>query len=218
MFAPGEADDVKQAVAEGLLKRMESIRAHFNGSTLVRTYLSVIIRNICLEIRRSTGTRPQTVLSMPDDESLTAGASEDPDNQALIGEVISTFHALLMQYGRNAPKILLMLKLRFRLPVSTADILKWYPGCSRENLDAVLGVFGGDYESMPDHEVYRSMTPVMNEAEGKLNSSDALRKWTSAKIAEVLELLNGTPPVSTHTEETLKILLEDQVSPFLLRR
>jgi len=218
MFAPGEADDVKQAVAEGLLKRMESIRVHFNGSTLVRTYLSVIIRNICLEIRRTTGLGPQTVLGMPDDESLSAGASEGPVNQALIGEAISTFKAILVQFGSNTPKLQLMLKLRFRLPVSTADILKWYPGCTRENLDSLLSAFGGNYESMPDHEVYRSMTPVMNEAEGKLNSSDALRKWTSAKIAEVLELLNGSPPVSTHTEETLKILVEDHVSPFLLRR
>ena len=217
MFAPGQSDDVVQMVSEGVLKRLESIRSHFNGSTLVRTYLSVIIRNICLEIRRTTAPRQQAEISVPDQRSFAASPVDDPSSQVIIAEEVLTFNAILIQFGRNLPKLLLMLKLRFHLLITTADILKWDPDCRRTDLDYLMNLFGKNYDAMPDQDIYRAITPVMNEGEGKQNTSDALRKWTSSRINEILELLNGSPPIGAHTEETLKILVEDHFSPFLIR-
>lgn len=59
MFHPADAEDVIQQVNAELLEKLPRIRAQFNGSTLVRTYLSSIIRHICLNLHKKRRSAPE---------------------------------------------------------------------------------------------------------------------------------------------------------------
>jgi len=72
----------------------------------------------------------------------------------------------------------------------------------------LLTHFGGDYENLPDKEIYAIMTPLFNRCEGKENSPDALRKWINMKVDEIIDLLNGRTRRSNYDQETLKILAQ----------
>jgi endonuclease III len=71
---------------------------------------------------------------------------------------------------------------------------------------------------MSDLEIYRTITPIMNKIEEKSNSVDALRKWTDSKVREIIQVLNGNPKKADYSTETLKILVDDFFSPFLLEK
>jgi len=217
MFRIDEHDDVIQAVNEELLRKLDTIGKRYNGTALVRTYVSAIIRNICLKLRESFDREPKT-------EALSDAVPDEPYEMsepalehALIEKTRRVFRAILEQYNHRdqLPRLLFHLKLRYRIPVSLPDILAWYPACGIADRNSLLGRFGRGYEGMEEREIYALITPVLNRAKGKENTEDAARKWTKSKIEEILELLNGSPPTARFDEDSLKILLEDYFSPFL---
>jgi hypothetical protein len=217
MFSVEEFDDTVQNVNEALFQKLQRIREQYNGSALVKTYVSAIIRNICLKLHEAKGREPR---STPLNEHMEADP-EEFDERSLhprfIEHARGLFRAILVQFDHKdqLPKLLLYLKLRYRLILSADDIQRWYPRCGRSDLDSLLESFGRPYEQMEDREVYRIFTPVANKAGGKLNSDDAIRKWTRTRIEEILELLNGSPATSSFDEESLGLLVEDYFSPFL---
>ena len=52
MFSAREFEDVVQSVNAGLLSRTSSMQRNYSGRSLLATYVSAIIRNICLKLRR----------------------------------------------------------------------------------------------------------------------------------------------------------------------
>jgi hypothetical protein len=52
------------------------------------------------------------------------------------------------------------------------------------------------------------LSAVFNQLERKSRTADALRKWASSRLDEILILMNGKPPKSAYTIEILYILLE----------
>ncbi|MGB5874391.1 MAG: sigma-70 family RNA polymerase sigma factor [Bacteroidota bacterium] len=214
MFTREEFEDVVQAVNEALLGKLPRIQAQYNGSTLVRTYLSSIIRNICLKIRQKSMREPRTDRL---DGSLAAD-SVNIQEKYVIEHDILMLRAILQQYDLQLPKLLLCLKLRFRIPLTRDDVVRYSPGCSEEEYSEIMGAFSGDYQTMTDKKIYAVVTPFMNRTEGRVVSHDAVRKWIHARLQEIVELLNGSPPTSSYDEESLKLLVEDYFFPFLLER
>ncbi len=214
MFAREEFEDVVQAVNEALLGKLSRIQAQYNGSTLVRTYLSSIIRNICLKIHQQRTREPRTDRLVG---SLAAG-SVGMQEKYVIEHDILMFRAILQQYDVQLPKLLLCLKLRFRIPLTPSDVVQYSPRCSEQEYGEIMAVFGGEYQAMTDKQIYEVVTPFMNKTERRSVSHDAVRKWIHARLQEIIELLNGSPPTSSYDEESLKLLVEDYFFPFLLGR
>jgi len=214
MFVREDFEDVVQAVNEALLGKLPRIQAQYNGSTLVRTYLSSIIRNICLKLHQKRRREPKTDRL---DGSLAADWVSMQDKYAIEHDVLM-LRAILRQFDLQLPKLLFCLKLRFRIPLTRNDVVRYSPGCSEEEYSEIMGEFSGDYQRMTDKEIYTIVTPFMNRTEGRVVSHDAVRKWIHARLQEILELLNGSPPTSSHDEESLKLLVEDYFFPFLLDR
>jgi RNA polymerase sigma factor (sigma-70 family) len=214
MFEREEFDDLVQGVNEALLGKMPKIQTQYNGSTLLRTYLSSIIRNICLKLHHQRRREPRLDRL---DGSLAAD-SVSIQEKYMIEHDIRVFHAILRQYDMQLPKLLLCLKLRFRIPLTRDDVFRYSPGCSEEEYGDIMGAFGVDYQSMTDKQIYAVITPFINRTEGRVVSHDAVRKWIHARLQEILELLNGSPPTSSHDEDSLKFLVEDYFFPFLLER
>ncbi len=216
LFGPRDHDDIVQTINEELLKKLPVISARYNGKALLRTYVSAIIRNICLKMHERQLREP---VSVPLGESVAADPEEFRDTAAdgaLLIRVRRTFRAILQQYDYRdqLPQLRLYLKLRYRIRVTSEDILSWHPRCSLADRKQILSVFGGKYEEMEEKEIYRVITPIANKAQGKQNSEDAARKWLRTRLDEILELLNGSGKTA-FDEDSLGILVEDYFSPFL---
>lgn len=198
-------------VTSELMLRMSSIQAHYNGTSLVKTYVSAVVRNICLAM---WANRPPTEslegighLSIPH----TSIAERHSINQAR-----SAFRAILLQYGRTLPKVIVCLKLKFRMQLENEDILRWQPGCE----ERVLSDFFVDYRSWPDSmtdmEVFERCRSIFNLLQRNETTADTIRRWTTSKIAEIAETLDSSIPGAHFDEESIRILTEDYFSPFLL--
>jgi len=217
MFRPQDFDDVLQTLNENLLLRIPSIKAHFRGTTVFRTYLGAIVRNLCIDLYRiqHAQRRPRTI---PIEEAFP---SPHTDMTVLhdIRHIRRVFRAILQQfdYRLELPRLLFCLKLRYRIPIERTDILKWYAGCDRKDLRRLVRSFSGNYEHRTDGEIYARVTPLLNRADGRENTPEAIRRWTGERISNILDLLNGSPPTASFDEETLKILVEDFFSPFLTK-
>jgi DNA-directed RNA polymerase specialized sigma24 family protein len=211
LFQHTETDDIIQAVNDSLLQRMPQIRSQFTGSTLLRTYLSAIIRNICLKEFHAKRRAPPNI---PLDEA-SLGRPDGSFDRALIREEITRFRNILLMYHGELPKLRICLKLYFRLSISRHDVLDWYPRCSKRDLEFLLESFGGNYEAFLETNVFQLFAAVINRAEKKRNRPHAIQRWTNRRVNEILELLNGDSPAGAHNRETLRILFENFVCPFL---
>ena len=211
MFKASDFEDIVQEVSSTLLVKIPAMQAQYNGMSLFKTYFSVIVRNICLKehvkFKKEIAAEQQEI-----DGLIDRGHGED---KILIEEEVRRFKNILSLYYRQRPKLLLCLKLHYRIPLTYEDLSTWYPQCSLQDSETLLRHFGIPFDNEDDLEIFKTLTPVMNKNENKTNSVDAVRKWTDSKIQEIIKLLNGTPQRRSHTEETLKILVDDFFSPFL---
>jgi DNA-directed RNA polymerase specialized sigma24 family protein len=213
MFSPTQKEDVIQSVNLEILRKIPSLQRHYNGSALLRTYFSAIVRNICLQLKRTTGS-PLLLIRNDMESDVEGGRQHD---RYSIQQARDVFEAILVQLGPVLPKLLICLKLRYRYPLTRRDIQRWWPACGGREKARLLEMFGGDYGNMIDKEIHPLIVPYFNAAEGKVSGADALRKWQASKIQKILKLLQEAIPGSSFDEESLQILFEDYLSPFLLR-
>jgi DNA-directed RNA polymerase specialized sigma24 family protein len=214
MFKPSDFEDIVQEITSALLVKIPAMQSHYNGTSLFKTYFSVIVRNIC--VKEHAKFKKEITADQEDTGGLTdRGHGEE---NILFEEEAQRLRNILSLYYRQRPKLLLCLKLHYRIPITHEDIRLWYPQCGSQDCDMLLKHFGVNFDMQNDVEIFRTLTPVMNRNEGKLNSVDAVRKWTDSKIHEIIKLLNGNPQRRNHNEETLKILVDDFFSPFLLEK
>jgi RNA polymerase sigma factor (sigma-70 family) len=213
MFRAQDMDDILQTVNEELLRRFPTVRARFNGTTNLRTYLSAVVRNICISHYRADMKTPHVVQL---NETLYL-RQVDVTGRYDIEHARHVFRAILKEfdYKSELPRLLFCLKLKYRLPIQREDVLAWYPGCSKENLNHLLEGLSGDYGPLTDKEISRLITPVLNRADNRENTPEAIQRWVRERISNILDLLNGSPPTAAFDQETLKILVEDFFSPFL---
>jgi RNA polymerase sigma factor (sigma-70 family) len=214
LFKPAEFEDVVQEVNVSLLAKMPAMQAQYNGISLLRTYLSVIVRNICLKeherLRRNSEVDLETI-----DEIVNHDRVED---RLALAREVRRFKTIVELYRKQRPKLLLCLKLRYRIPVTQEDLVGWFPQLHHADRSELLHRFGDNYDEVGDHDIYKVLTPIINRLEEKANSPDALRKWTDSKIQEILRLLNGSREQAKHTSETLRTLVDDFFSPFLIKK
>jgi RNA polymerase sigma factor (sigma-70 family) len=208
-FTLHDEDDLVQELSVKLLEKTPKMQAEFKGRATVRTYLAAVIRNICLDTMRKDRHAIRTEPFV----ECAVDAAEDPYARALIEEEKARFQAILLQYAASRPRVILCLKLRFRIALTPSDLRNIDPQCTDEDIREFLAAFPDPYERLTDQEIYKRITPLLNRIEGKATTIDAFRKWSHNRLTEIISLLNGTPPTGKHTEETLGLLLEEVFSP-----
>ncbi len=212
VFKASEFDDVVQDVNTALLTKIPAMQSQYNGMSLFKTYFSVIVRNICLKEH----ARNKREISV--DQRGITGSMDHPhvEEKFIFEHERQRFKTILSFYHRQRPKLLFCLKLHYRIPLTPEDIYLWYPKCSSADQNVLMEHFGSKFDETDDVEIYKIVTPFMNKNENKSNSVDAVRKWTDSKISEIVQVLNGRPKKLNYTEDTLKTLVDDFFSPFLL--
>ena len=213
LFPPDAKEDMLQTVNLEILERVRTIRQHYNGSTLFRTYVAAIVRNICLaEARKGRESHPPH-------RSLVRGVDvEDPasTDRYSLQQGREIFRAIMLQLGDTGPKLLILMKLRYALPFTREDIVAWWPSCGNREMRMLLEAFGGDYGTMTEKEKYLRISPFCNAAEGRVSGPDALRKWVVWQMRKIHRLLKRAFPESSFDDQDLRALFEDYHSPFLL--
>jgi RNA polymerase sigma factor (sigma-70 family) len=209
MFSPNDFEDLVQQVNVRLWEKMPVIQANFDGSCLFRTYLSQVIRNACLNLRDKDTRQPQFYRL----EGTAIAPHEDAHRRLLIEHDVRVLMAILDQFNTQRPKLLLCLKLYYRIPIGRQDILDWWPQCPQKQIENFLSIFGAFFGDISEGELYERIQPLFAEMERRSAPSDSLRRWVDDKINQIIRLLNGSPPDAAYDRKTLGILLEYAVSP-----
>lgn len=201
LFSPAEVDDVCQFVNQRLLESIiDRMQQQFDGSVRMVTYFSRIVQNLCLEYRRKNRKMNRIEIQ---EEHLTV----DPDHsKLLIADEISRLKMILRLFDRRRPKLILLLKLYVRKPLTPESTDQFCPDGKIALKKRILEQFSGDYQSLGDKEIYAAVLPFFIDCEKKNRSADALRKWTDEKVNDIVALLNGQPPQRNYDRETFRIL------------
>jgi DNA-directed RNA polymerase specialized sigma24 family protein len=208
MFSASDFEDVVQAVNEDLLNKSERIRDQYNGIALLRTYFSAIVRNSCLKIYEKK--KKEIKVSLLGDEDPIV--EETATMNLAIEYDLERLKRIFTYYYKKKEKVILCVKLYFRLRVTKEDVIACFPACSEEETLSFLDLFGTHYDNIDSKEVYRIVTPLLNKYEGKNNTVDAVRNWTEVRIREIIQLLNGNRRESSYDKESLRILTEKYFS------
>lgn len=202
-FRLQDRDDIVQYVNEELLKKIDKIKAQYNGKVMLKTYMSAIIRNICLgRIRKGRNYKKE----IPE-EYLNENKTEDVLNKMIIEQEIDKVGKILSLYSKQQNKIELILKLIFRIPLVPDDFYKYNNEILYADFKQIIDIINKGL-NMTNTEIFKLITPVLNKYENKKNSIDSTRRWVGMKIEELICLMNGNPPTSGYTKETFQILIE----------
>lgn len=204
MFNHSQFSDVVQSVNVELIKRLHSIEQHYNGSVLLNTYMNVVIRNICLRIHKQERF---TVITEPLSEDLISNESSYV-NAIYIQDELRLFHLTLQLFHSMQQKMMLCFRIYFRITVPVRVLAEYFTGVSSHDLRTLQGRFGKQYDETLEIDNFNDLAPYMNKQERNATSGESLRRWTLEYLTRVITIMNGTPPVKSHTKDTIKILFE----------
>ena len=196
--------EMVQIVNERFCLHIGKITRQFSGQVLVKTYLSAICRNVIKEYIRSLRRR---------DELLRCHMVCEPEYQVpvyarlIMIDEFSRFDKILMLMGLKRYKLLLMMKLLYRIRVDRTDLEAYRKDAMDYISDEIINQFNTN-PRLKDKDVYAMIFPLFATGEGKVSHPDTLRKWFNYKSSEIIRLLNGNPPRAAYCFDTLQILVE----------
>ncbi len=209
-FPADDLEDIVQSVTVALLEKMPVLRRQHTGQALFRTYISVVIRNECLRLRRGRILVPPGSLSLVEE---TPSSDPAPDLQHALRHDVDRLDLILRMFHRQRPRVIVSLKLYSRMLLTDSDIEACFPNCDASSQGALRGMFGTNYDNWTAKRIYEEITPFFNASEGRHNTPDALRHWIDDKVEEIIELLNRPPAGTAYDKETFVSLLEHFFSP-----
>ena len=199
--------DLIQEINLQLLEtKIEKIKTHFNNSVQLRTYFSKVIYNACMEMARSY---PQKQVSSP--EIILEGTSDKtptPIQQLAIKEEVVKFHGCLLALPKLRLKATLCLKAIAKIPFNQTDLQFLQSPKTEDEIKKISQHLFNNYNHLQHREVFGFLAPLFNKVENKSVDGESLRKWTNSLLDRFIVIMNGNPPHSAYTRDTLKILLQ----------
>lgn len=217
LINPDEQSDIVQEMNLQFLSNLNTIKRNFdpsksNGAGL-RGYVRSLARNVCRKYYRDHPEFKPLPIMDPrfsvDEKSIT-----DP---IVIRHTIRVFHAAIETVGDRKPKLLLFLKLYYRIPVQGRELRAAYPSLEEVQEHKFLGTFGGDFDRMGEMEVFETARPTLNALEHSTTSAESYTRWITREVNDLCDILNGDPPVSAFDRHSLRVLVDDYFEPHLLR-
>jgi len=202
-FNYNEKQDVKQQINIELFNRVEVIQKQYKGKSLLRTYIAVIIRNICNEILRDKKKSKYILI----ENNLNLEGSYDEIDPLILDEEMSRLRKIIELYFNKKYKLILCLKLKFKMVIELDDFRNINKNITPDEFGEFIE-FINPYIDCPDNTMFMGLTLILNKYEYKDNTPDSLRKWVTDKINELIDILNGSPPASNYNRESFQILFE----------
>jgi hypothetical protein len=205
-FKPEDEEDMIQELSLFLLEKSAAIINGYQGRAKFSTYITTILINRCRVLAKNS--RKIIYEELTSTQLLRTSESRIP-MFLLVDEFnkLDTFFALCM---KKKFKLILCLKLIYKLPVSEPDITNVFPGryLDKTEIEKILMLGNHSNSKLKDYQIYAGLTDFLNAYEGKSNSPDAIRRWVDDKMEEMILFLNGQPKQSEFTRESLQILVE----------
>ena len=174
-------------LADKIFKIQKKYDAGFNKLPSFTSYFMVCIRNIYIDIVREgkNTVRQKNMQPMPELETMQLLA-ENTMNKLLLEDEFEKLKVIFQLQGSNRHKIKLCLKLKYRLPLSAADIQK----CFADASSLEIAILCQDFRTTKDLEMFKTVVPVFNAHDAKPVKADTLRRWVEIKINEIMAHLN----------------------------
>lgn len=199
-----EKDDFIQVINENLLIKIPKIQQQYDGSTLLKTYISVIVRNICLEEIRKQAKDQTSEIDDCDNKII---ADERSDYLVIVNQEINRLNVILRLFYDKRWKLEFCLKVIYRISLVIDDFLKYCTVCNSSKIKELINKINPPKE-IPEKDLYIEIQPFINKCDNKNNSSDAIRKWLKLQIDNVIDLINGKTNKSYYNRESIQILFE----------
>lgn len=203
-----DREEFIQVINERLLTSLEKIKDQYKGISLLKTYFSTIIRNICLE---EINKRKRYNFSELEEGNFSNLLDDTLDESSYLNNEFGRLNKILIMYNKKAAKLSFCLKVIYRLKVRITDFTKY---CLKFKVKDVKKLIESvdPVKIIPEFELYKILIPYINKCDNKINEPDTLRRWLKRKIDEIIELMNGNPKRANYDKETLQILAEKYFS------
>lgn len=206
IIEPYEREDLIQFVKLRFLEKMSNIQDNYRGDATIKTYVCAVTLNFCREFKRKNCSKSVIALtnSYSDEILNTTETSQYLIKDIHIASEIKRLDRIFLILGTKVPKVLIALKLYFGLTLQRKDVFAYSKDIELSNR---IVREAGKLENTQKQSVFYFLTNLFNEVERVERSSEATRKWVDRTISHILSLLNKGN-LSTHTKETLSILME----------
>jgi RNA polymerase sigma factor (sigma-70 family) len=204
-----EREDIIQELlsrflADKIFRIQKKYDANFSQMPSFTSYFMVCVRNIYVDIIREgkflmlkRNAEPMRY------REIDFPTAETPLQSAILEEEYAKLQAILQLHPTQQRKIILCLKLKFRLPVHSADIQRCFPNCSTDTI-AQLSL---DFRTKKNRDMYKAIVPVFNRYEKKPVQADTLRKWVENKITVIIKLMNRMHQDTVYNSKNIVDLL-----------
>jgi RNA polymerase sigma factor (sigma-70 family) len=197
-----DINDLVQEVNRKLIERLPKIRDRYNYKSQFKTFFSVVIRNLCLEEFRKI-----KIVAEPQSDLYEQTAPESLTDQLIIHQEYERLQRALRLLGSESHALWIVLRCFADLPVDADD----FKGFELENDAGIrnqLAEYVNGTAQLQKQQKMEVLSSVFNQLEQKARTADALRKWASSRLEDLVVLMNGKPPRSAYTIETLYLLIE----------
>jgi len=200
-------------ILDEFLGRIQHIRQLYNGKSLLRTYCATIFRNICWDRIRLESKKLEGRVFMDVDRE-PYGALNALQDMAIREEVV-LFGKALSLFGPDEPKVSLLLKAHYRMPLDRKDIQGYAGAIPAAEADRWIRRMT-EAAVLSDTDLNRVLGELMLKVEGTSRTEDAVRKWIRNRIRNLVDLMNKARD-TRHTEETIEILADRFFFPLQVR-
>jgi len=206
-FPYGDEKDISQTVNEHLINSLESIKKQYNGRVLLRTYMGVVIKNICYQVYKKEYANKAKIIPLRPDHAVY---EPDPADTFLLEKELERLYTVLQLFPTERHKIYLGMKLFFKIPLLPQDVLRWKPNIEKQHYTLLMTTFGTTYGTMSLGNIFKKLAPVWNVVERNRTSGPGIQRWINDRIQRIITLMNGNPPRRAYTKKLLQHLLSEE--------
>ena len=187
-FRQESESDVVQEVTTRILEKISLLQKNYVPTYgNFKPYFIKVVYNFTVKLLASN----QKKQSFINDFAMTLPqrlASETKPE--LLSDELNKLHLYLSKKHRRQAKLVLLMKVYSRSILDEQDIKDFLPQVPTDTLKRAMHIFGQNYAQLKDQELYQYINTLVNEVEGKKNSVDAVRKWLSIRLAELIQWMN----------------------------
>lgn len=166
------------------------------------SYFAVSLRYTIANITRKLKSK----LDLMDQEQLNLISEKsalDFSQESVIEMEMKRFNTVLSLYYQKRPKLELLLKLHFKIPVSNEDILRWTNQLTEVEHQTIKDI---DFRQTRG-EIFKHVTPMVNRIETKKRKPGALIRWTQIRVKELITLMNKFHETIVYDSGTFETLI-----------
>jgi len=208
-FSYDDREDVYQEILTRLLQdKVEKIRINYDfaarGERGFSSYFMAVVRNVFMDMVKHNKTHKERMISDPEmDKRHSSALPVEWTDKTTLQKEFNKIDFILKLLGEKRSRVELLIKLKYRVPLTHEDIHKCFPDCNKDE----IAIFMEDYRALKDKQLWEKVEPIIIEQDGKNNQPGALRRWVNLKINEILEILNRSHNNHVYDDGVLEILM-----------